>query len=359
MFVLRYGGWFHSHFRLLELEPPPYLNAIMLIKENIKLDKYTTFKVGGIARYFCRAQSIDDLKESVSFASVKNLKILVLAEGSNVLISDDGFPGLVIKMEIFGIEYDNNVIAGAGENLDSFIGKIVSENLYGIENLSGIPGTVGATPVQNVGAYGVEVSDIIKWVEVFNTKTSGIKKLSNIECNFSYRDSIFKEKRNYIITRVCFELKKEGKLVTHYKDVRNYLEEKNIINPKIEEIREIILKIRSNKFPDLKKFGTAGSFFKNPIVSEEKYTELLSVYPGLPGHPTDNGIKISLAWVLDTLGWKNKNDKNINVFSNQPLIIVSSKDASATEVKKFSEKIINDVKTKTGIEIVPEVTFIF
>lgn len=358
--VLRDGGGCTHILDFWSSYPLPSLNVIMTIEENIKLDKYTTFGVGGYARYFAIIQSIDDLKEAVEFSKENKLSILVLAGGSNVLISDDGFNGIVLKMEIFGIEYnDNTLIVGAGEKLDSFVADVVSKDIYGIENLSGIPGTVGATPVQNVGAYGVEVSNLISWVEVYDIDSNEITKLSNEECNFSYRDSIFKKNKNYIITRVCFKLNEEKELTTHYKDIKNHLEVNNITNPTVGDIRNIVLEIRRNKFPDLDEYGTAGSFFKNPIISKEEYTKLLDIYSDLPGHDTGDEIKISLAWLLDTLDWKNQKDENVNVYHSQPLVIVCNKNSSAKDIENFSKKIINDVKTKTGIEIVTEVTFIF
>jgi len=331
----------------------------MTIEKNIKLDTYTTLGVGGYAEYFVRIASVEDLEVAVVFGKEKNIPILVMAGGSNVLISDNGFNGLVIKIEIKGIEYDNEyVTVGAGENLDSFVADVVSKKLYGIENLSGIPGTVGATPVQNVGAYGVDVSMVIDWVEVFDTNNCKIKKISNKECNFEYRSSIFKKKKNYIITRICFKLKKEKELVVHYKDIKNYLEKTKLTDPSIADVRCIILEIRGNKFPNLNKFGTAGSFFKNPVISEKEYKRLLTIYSDLPGHATEGGVKIPLAWLLDTFGWKSKKDKNVNVFHKQPLVLVCNKNATAEEIKSFAKKIMSDVKAKTGIDIVPEVTFI-
>lgn len=332
----------------------------MTIQENIKLDKYTTFGVGGYAQYFAVITSTKDLKEALTFAEKNKVPVLVLAGGSNVLISDKGFLGLVLKIEINGVEYDDSTaIVGAGESWDFFVEDAVSKELYGIENLSGIPGSVGATPVQNVGAYGVEVSQLINWVEAYDIEKEEIKKVSNKECNFTYRDSFFKKNKNYIITRVCFSLRKQKELTTHYKDIKNYLEEHNVINPTASDIRNIVLEIRRNKFPDLNVCGTAGSFFKNPVISEEEYSKLLDIYTDLPGHVIDGGIKISLAWLLDTLGWKDKPEKKVYVFHKQPLVVVCNNAATQKEIKNFTEKIISDVKTKTGIEIVPEVTFIF
>ena len=281
------------------------------------------------------------------------------------MINDEGYKGLVIKIDIKGV---TGLKVGAGENWDDFVSQCVKNGLYGIENLSGIPGTVGASLVQNIGAYGVEVKDVIESVEVFDTETLTTKILSNKDCNFGYRDSIFKKPKGkkYIITYVTFKLKKEGKLNIEYKDVKNYFIEKGII-PTLQEVRKTILEIRKGKFPDLSKYGTAGSFFKNPIIKKEQYEKLLKEYPSIPhyeiytasGGIDELNMKIPLAWILDNVcNIKGIRKGNVGVYEKQPLVLVNWGGATAQEVKKYAEEITILVKQKTGIDIEPEVQYI-
>ncbi len=208
----------------------------MTIQENILLKEHTTFKIGGPAQYFVEIFTIDELQKAVSIAKEKSLPIFILGGGSNILVADSGFQGLVIKICIKGKEMRElsnekvEVIVGAGEDWDSFVGYTVEHNLFGLENLSYIPGSVGATPVQNIGAYGTEVKDTISWVEVFNTEKNSIEKFSNKECLFDYRDSYFKktEGKKYIIIRVAFLLSRHGTLSIDYKDVRDYIAANNL-----------------------------------------------------------------------------------------------------------------------------------
>lgn len=335
---------------------------IMDIRENVSLKEYTTFKLGGSARFFVCVKSGEELKEALEFSKHENLQIFVLGGGSNILFSDNGFDGLVIKMEIKGIEWnESKVIVGAGENWDEFVEQAVGRGLCGVENLSGIPGTVGASPVQNIGAYGAEVKDTISWVEVLDKKSGEIKKFSNVECKFGYRNSFFKteEGKNFIITRVAFNLSKNGIPNITYKDLSKYFQNQN--NPTLTEIRNAVIKIRTGKFPDLKLYGTAGSFFKNPIISKEKYTELIIKFPDLPNYPWDNkNVKIPLAWILDNVcKIKGTNFGNVGFYKNQPLVIINLGNATAGEINIVANEIIKKVKEMTGIEIEREVETVF
>lgn len=350
----------------------------MNVQENIPLKDFTTFRIGGSARYFAVVISIEELKEAAAYAKERSLPIFVLGGGSNILVSDQGFPGLVIKIKIQGIEskeVDHNkveVIAGAGEDWDQFVGNMVEHGLYGIENLSLIPGSVGAAPVQNIGAYGVEAKDTLSWVEVFNIETGEIEKLTNVQCAFTYRDSIFKkpEGKKYIITRVAFLLSKEGKLSTAYKDVAEYIKNNNVIDLTLQKIRDIVIDIRTKKLPDVKEIGTAGSFFKNPIIPKSTFEELLKQYPELPGYvvvsspafPKEGvgGVyKIPAAFLLDKLcGFKGYRDGNVGVYKTQALVLVNFNGATAKEIFSLSEKMIACVKEKTNIILEREVQLI-
>lgn len=336
-----------------------------MIREHISLKALNTFRIGGTGRFFCAVSSVVGLKEAILFAREKSLPIFVLGEGSNILISDQGFPGLVIKMDIGGIEWQEQsdgevlVTAGAGENWDNFVALSVERGLHGVENLSSVPGSVGATPVQNIGAYGAEVKEVIAWVEVFDTVTLETRKMSVIECQFGYRDSIFKhtEGAHLIIVRVAYLLKKDAPLKTDYKDVEAYFKRKNIIQPVLLDVRNAVVEIRRNKLPDLKKFGTAGSFFKNPIISVETYKELSERFPGIPSYEVDKkSVKIPIAWVLDKVcNFKGYREGDVGIYENQPLVLVNFGDGTAAEIQALAKKMIESVREKTGITIEPEV----
>jgi|TARA_Y100000310_G_scaffold214702_1_gene215653 UDP-N-acetylmuramate dehydrogenase len=339
----------------------------MTIKRNVSLAPYTTLKLGGHAKYFTCASSEKELREAFDFAHSQNIPVFVLGDGSNVLISDNGFQGLVIQVKICGINFEDitresvSIVASAGDSWDALVDACVTKGLYGIENLSGIPGTVGATPVQNVGAYGVEVSDVVKWVEVFNPKTNSLEKLSNKLCQFVYRGSIFKkeEGKHFVIVRVCYILSRQKKLHTGYKDLEHYFKD-NDTEPTLKAVREAVLAIRSKKFPDLSSVGTAGSFFKNPIVDEREMQRLRALFPDLPLFNMQDGTcKVSLAWLLDNVGkWKGVRRTNVGVFENQPLVLVHYGNGNSSELKKLSDEIAKDIKEKTGLTIIPEVTHV-
>ncbi len=340
----------------------------MNIQYNIPLHSFTTLRTGGEAEYFCRIHNQISLVDACEFAEKKTLPLFILGGGSNVLISDEGFFGLVIKIELKGIEYfekENGsveVVVGAGESWDDFVSDSVKQELYGIENLSRIPGTVGATPIQNIGAYGAEVKDTIVWVEAYDIREKTFIKIKNNKCNFKYRDSFFKTKRgkDFIITKVCFVLQKKGTLNTSYKDVQNYFKNKSSEAISLLEMRKAIVTIRKEKFPDLSVVGTVGSFFKNPIVSKQVVSELQCTYPELPCFKASNGdVKVSLAWILDhILKWKGVRRGKVGTFSNQPLVIVNYGKENADEIKMFTNEIKKDVKKKINIKIISEVTVI-
>ncbi len=338
------------------------------IQENVPLRDLTTFKIGGTARYFCSVDTEQKLKEAVRFAKEKNVQVVILGGGSNVLISDEGINALVLKIDIRGITWDSSqtaVTAGAGENWDGLVAETVSRGLWGIENLSGIPGTVGAAPVQNIGAYGTELKDTLAWVEVFDVMDGAVRKLSREACRFGYRNSVFKYSgKHLVILRVALQLKKEGSPNLSYKDLKEYFKSWKEVAPTLVEIRTAVLRIRAEKFPDLKKFGTAGSFFKNPIISLDHFNQLKKQYPDLPGfeirgtgenetntEPTRN-IKVSLAWILDNIcGLKGFEKGGVALFERQPMVLVASEGASSEEITRFAQKVSAQVKEKTGIDI--------
>lgn len=323
------------------------------------LAQYTTFRTGGQARFLINVTNIASIKAAINFACDKKLPYFVIGGGSNLLVSDQGYDGLVIKLKIQGVEFPERtlLIAGASEHWDDVVAVAVSKNLAGIENLSYIPGSVGATPVQNIGAYGTEIKEVIEWVEVFDPEIMDIRKLSNAECRFGYRDSFFKSERGkkLIVLRVAMRLVAGGKPNLTYKDLGNYFA--TAPEPTLLEVRKAVIEIRKKKLPDISEVGTAGSFFKNPIITEEKYNKLLNQYPELPFFPAGNGFKkIPLAWVLDKVcQLKGYRDGNVGLYETQPLAIVNFGGATSLEIKKLAQKIFDEVKNKTEIEIEWEV----
>jgi UDP-N-acetylmuramate dehydrogenase len=335
----------------------------MKIQENISLAQFTTFNIGGPARYFCTVNSDEDLVKAITFAKEKKLKFFILGGGSNILISDSGFNGLVIKNEYSGIEINDTIIkAGAGELWDEFVEKTVSLGLNGVENLSAIPGSVGAAPVQNIGAYGEEVARAVQLVRVFDVKKMMFLELSKKECKFSYRDSIFKQKKGrYIITHVTFKLERGGRLIADYRDVHDYFEKKGVINPTLEEVRQAVINIRWGKLPDWKLWGTGGSFFKNPVITLKKYERLKKQYPELPGflQSDKKKVKVSLGWILDKVcNAKGLTIGHAGTYAKQALVLVAKPGATAKEVVDLSHELMKRVKDKTGIDIEAEVEWV-
>ena len=335
----------------------------------VRLADYATLKVGGTARYFAEIFSVKELQEAVSFAREKNIPLVILGGGSNVLLSDSGVDGLVVKVSIKGTVWSDvdssgrvGVSVGAGESWDDFVRGAVEKGFWGLENLSGIPGTVGASPVQNIGAYGAEVKDVIVSVETFNRNTGETRKLFNKDCAFSYRASIFKTPvgATLIITSVSFRLSKRGKPNISYKDLTEFFSARNTSELIPRDVREAVLQIRRGKFPPLSVYGTAGSFFKNPIVSAEKCSELLKKFTDLPNFPMADGrVKLSAAWILDKVcGLKGFTIGRVALYEKQPIVIVNLGGAKAEEIEALARAVEHIVFEKTGIHLEREVASI-
>ncbi|MCI0566078.1 UDP-N-acetylmuramate dehydrogenase [bacterium] len=328
---------------------------------------HTTFRAGGRARFFAVAESEDDLRDIISYARKKNIPFFVLGGGSNVLFGDRGFPGLVIKMNIRGIAYGKEkggitaVSAGAGEHWDNFVGGTVARGFYGLENLSFIPGSVGAAPVQNIGAYGAEAGDVIVEVSTLNTETLEIEIFSKEACMFSYRDSFFKSPAGgkYIITRVVFGLSSKGSVNISYRDVKDYFEERRNDSPALSDVRDAVIAIRTRKLPDVREVGTAGSFFKNPVVSVYDIEKLKEKHPDVKFFPHGDAVKISAGWLLDHVGgFRGYREGNVGAYKNQALVIVNESGASASEILAFAERMQKIIYEKTGITLEPEVKIV-
>ncbi len=326
------------------------------------LASHTTLKVGGEAEYFSVISSKEELIEAVTEAKKNNWSLRVLGGGSNVLVSDGGIKGLVIKNSLTGLSSETindqiELTVGAGEILDAIIGHSVTQGWWGLENLSHIPGTIGATPVQNVGAYGVEVKDLIKQVEVFDTESMEFKILSNEDCGFSYRHSIFKTEpgKNLIVTSVTFLLSPTPNPKISYKDLSVRFSQ---VEPSQAAIRSAVIEIRSKKFPDWHQVGTAGSFFKNPIITKTKYSELQERHPELPAfNVSDTEVKLPLGWILDRLlQVRGIRVGNVGTYEGQALVVVNEGGATAEEIAAFANSIVSEVKNKIGVAIEWEVT---
>lgn len=336
----------------------------MEINKAVDLKNFITMKTGGAARLFSRAKNLEEIQESIQFAEKEHLPWYVLGGGSNILAGSLGFAGLIIRNELDGISFAKDgdtvlVSAGAGVVWDTLVVETMKRGLYGLENLSLIPGTVGAAPMQNIGAYGAEVKDTIETVETFDTKTKQIRIFSNAECQFSYRDSFFKKEggKRYIVTKVTFRLNPQGSVSIRYKDLENYFAAHRDIEPTLESVRQAVIEIRTNKLPSLIEYGTAGSFFKNPIVESKIAAKLKKEYPELPMYP-DSGaqVKVSAGYLIDKVaGLKAYREGDAGVYEKQALVLVNHGTATGEQILELAEKIIAVVKEKTGIVLQLEV----
>jgi UDP-N-acetylmuramate dehydrogenase len=335
------------------------------ITSQVPLAPYTTLGVGGPAEFFASVGTHEDLRAAVLWARAQGHKITILGGGSNMLVSERGVHGFVIHLTSQNVVYVDEgeyvqATADAGVVLDELIKELVEKELWGLENLSAIPGTVGAVPVQNVGAYGVEGKDVITSVCAYDIVHDVFKIFSNTECAFAYRDSFFKKMdgAKYIITSVTFKVSKSATPRLAYKDISEYFGAN--AHPTLSEIREAITIIRSKKLPDWHTVGTAGSFFKNPIVSAAVFATLKAEYPELPGFPEQNGdVKVSLGWILDKIcNLRGYREGNVGLYEKQALVLVCEKGSTAREVRMFVEKIIARVHEHIGITIEPEVRMV-
>ena len=342
------------------------MKANLKIERDVPLADLTTLKIGGKARLFVRAESETQIVEAFNFAEENEFELFVLGGGSNVLIADEGFDGLVLQIALRGIEAKENVVTvQAGEDWDEFVSFCVERNLAGIECLSGIPGFVGGTPVQNVGAYGQEVSETIMKVRAFDRKSKQILELNNADCKFAYRKSIFNstDKNRFIVLAVTFALIEGGKPKIVYKDLQAHFAGKR---PNLARIREAVLQIRRAKSMVIDALDinsqSAGSFFKNPIVSNEKFAEIVEKTQ-LESIPTfkmdDQNVKIPAAWLIEQSGFqKGYRKNNAGLSEKHTLALTNRGGATAQEILALKDEIQTKVKENFNIELVPEPIFI-
>jgi UDP-N-acetylmuramate dehydrogenase len=339
----------------------------MQIRENISLKPYHTFGVDVRAKYFDAFKSIEELEELIrnQKSEIGNQK-LILGGGSNILFLKD-YDGLVLKNEISGIdviaENDEHIYvkAGAGENWHELVMYCVENDFAGMENLSLIPGNVGASPMQNIGAYGVEIKDIFYELEAFHIEDKVIKKFSLQECEFSYRESVFKNifKGQFVIVSVTYRLNKNPKFHTSYGAVLQELEKMGTKELSIRAISQAIINIRSSKLPDPKDIGNAGSFFKNPAVEKLQFEELKNRFPTIPSFSfNDTHVKVPAGWLIEQCGWKGYRKGDAGCYAKQALVLVNYGEASGKEIYDLSEQIVNSVKLKFKIQLKNEVNII-
>jgi UDP-N-acetylmuramate dehydrogenase len=331
-----------------------------MIEEQVPLASLTTLRIGGSARFAAACHSLEDVKAAIALAQDRGLPFRVVGGGSNILASDDGFPGVALLMRADGIEEVADkggmlLIADAGASWDGLVARACARGLWGLENLAGIPGTVGAAPVQNIGAYGAEAQGTLAWVEAYDLRTGETRRFASEECGFGYRESRFKHDRDLVILHVAFRLGAANGPDLAYKDLARARDEgAPVATP--EEVSALVRAIRARKFPDLAEHGTAGSFFKNPVVASDAFARLAERHPELPGFPQESGVKIPLAFVLDrVLGLRGHRLGRAWLFDKQPLVLVVDQGATAREVDALADEVVARVREATGIEIEREV----
>jgi UDP-N-acetylmuramate dehydrogenase len=332
----------------------------MDLKENITLKPFNTFGIDVIAKKYAGFSSVEELHELITIR--KDEPLLVLGGGSNILFTKD-FDGLVLKNNLQGIENikedDENVFikAGAGENWHGFVMHCIENNNAGVENLSLIPGSVGASPMQNIGAYGVEIKDVFHELEAFHIKDKVSRTFTNDECRFGYRESVFKNiyKNQFIITSVTYRLNKKPVYHTSYGAIKQELENMGVKELSIRAISQAVINIRSSKLPDWTKLGNAGSFFKNPQVPPEKYNKLKASYPSIVGFPQGEGMKLAAGWLIEQCGWKGFRKGDAGCYPKQALVLVNYGNAKGSEIYSLSEEIIQSVDEKFGVTLEREV----
>lgn len=339
---------------------------MITFQENADLLPYNTFKIRARARYFTQINSPADLEALINTPVFKQQKHFILGGGSNVLFSGD-FDGLIIKSNLKGIEtvaQDNDTItlkAGAGELWHSFVMHCVQHNYGGVENLSLIPGTIGASPIQNIGAYGIEIKDVLKSVEAIDLKTGELKTFTNTECAFGYRESVFKHmlKGKYFISSVTLTLtKKNHQLNTSYGAIQQTLDQHNRVAT-IQSISETVIAIRQSKLPDPTVIGNAGSFFKNPTITATAFDFLKKSYPTIPGYLAENQcIKVPAGWLIEQCGWKGKTIGDVGVHPHQALVLVNYGNGDGEQLFSLAQQIIASVKDTFNIELHPEVNIV-
>ncbi len=335
----------------------------MQLLQHTPLKDYTTFRIGGPARHFCTVKTIEEVQCACLWAHNNNWKLCVLGGGSNVLIADEGFDGLVMHIALTGIEQQGDTFTvAAGEVWDDFVAYVVAKGYGELANLSLIPGTVGAAPIQNIGAYGREVCAFITHVLCVHTTTGEHKTFSNAECAFTYRGSFFKTVagKEWVIVKVIFALSRTAMLDTSYKDIAEYAQKNNLAYFSPQSLRDTVIAIRRAKLPDWTALGTAGSYFKNPVIAWAALAQLQKAYPGIPSFPfAHTMVKVSAGWILDKIcNAQGMREGDAGIYEKQALVIVNHGHATAYNVRTLAEKLRTVVHEKTNIHLETEVQYI-
>lgn len=335
----------------------------MQLQTDFSLKPFNTFGIDVKAKLFARFDSVQELQELLQMPELQQEPKLILGGGSNLLFTKD-FDGVVLQNGIKGIEKiaeDEEYVylkAGGGEVWHEFVLHTLDLNLGGVENLSLIPGTVGAAPLQNIGAYGVELKDVFQELEAVNLESGDVRVFDNEACRFGYRESVFKNelKGQYIVTHVVFKLHKKHRLNTSYGAIKTTLEEMQVQEPSIQHISAAVCHIRQSKLPDPKQIGNAGSFFKNPEIPLAQFEKLQLQYPAMPSYPVSETIvKVPAGWLIEQCGWKGKVINNYGVHKNQALVLVNYGGAKGDDIRKLAFEVIASVEDKFGIKLNPEV----
>ena len=338
----------------------------MIIQKDIQLKPFNTFGIEATAKYFIEVSSIEQLQEILQNPDYQSTERLILGGGSNMLLTKD-FDGLVIKITIKGFEVVNEnedniwLKVGAGVVWHDLVLQCVNQNYAGMENLSLIPGTVGAAPMQNIGAYGIEIKEIFEELQALEIATGEIKNFDKAMCNFGYRESIFKHeaKGKYIILNVTFKLNKRPTFHIEYGAIKDTLAEMNISEMSIKSISDAVIHIRQSKLPNPAEIGNAGSFFKNPEIPNSQFENLKVQFPTIPSYPvSDTTTKVPAGWLIEQAGWKGQRFGNVGVHAKQALVLVNYGGGKGEEIKDLSQKIQASVKEKFEIQLSVEVNFI-
>ena len=348
--------------------------------DNISLQSLNTMGLNVVAKHFYEINSLKDIDRLIEDKVFKTGRTLILGGGSNILFSEEYFDGAIIHSNLKGITINPEdasdspnpqilnpsdpqfliVRCMSGETWKDFVDFTIENRLYGLENLVDIPGSVGASPVQNIGAYGVEVKDCIDCVYTIDMTNGDRVIFKNEECHFAYRDSIFKKEENkkYLIVAIDFKLKRDAKLNLEYGNIKDYLTKENIDSPTLSDVANAIKTIRAEKLPEVGVVGSVGSFFQNPIVDIETFNRLKEIYPEMPSYPNDKGVKIPAGWLIDKAGWKGHKENHVGVWDKQALVLVHYGGGKPEEILNLMKKIQDSVKEKFGIEIKPEVNIV-
>jgi len=337
----------------------------MRVQENTSLKRLNSFGIDASARYFVEVNNQEEVIAFSSEPQFADMPLLILGGGSNILLRHD-FNGVVLKVGFSGIDLlredaDHYYLkVGAGENWHALVMHCVANGYAGIENLSLIPGNVGAAPMQNIGAYGVELKDVFEQLVAIDLKSGESREFSIDECQFGYRDSIFKNelRDRYMIASVTLRLSKVARLNTSYGAIEQELEAMQIGEVDISSISQAVTNIRSSKLPDPAALGNAGSFFKNPIVSEEEFLQVRADHPDVVSYPADEGVKIAAGWLIDQCGWKGKRIGEVGVHENHALVLANYGNATGDDIYNLSEEILDSVRAKFNISLEREVNIV-